>query len=106
MTTRHVTVGVDGSLVAVRALDRACEEAALRGAVLDIVYAVPDLEEAGPVLASAAARVRDRHPGLRSRPVPSRADLSRRRCVTAATPSSPWSAPAGSAAWPDCCWAR
>ncbi|MFI6335741.1 universal stress protein [Streptomyces sp. NPDC050535] len=64
MTTRHVTVGVDGSLVAVRALDRACEEAVLRGAVLDIVYAVPDLDEAGPVLASAASRVRDRHPGL------------------------------------------
>ncbi|MFD5626564.1 universal stress protein [Streptomyces sp. NPDC127072] len=64
MTTRHVTVGVDGSLVAVRALDRACEEAVLRGAVLDIVYAVPDLDEAGPVLASAASGVRDRHPGL------------------------------------------
>ncbi|MFE6485653.1 universal stress protein [Streptomyces sp. NPDC057757] len=64
MTTRHVTVGVDGSLVAVRALDRACEEAVPRGAVLDIVYAVPDLDEAGPILASAASRVRDRHPGL------------------------------------------
>lgn len=64
MTTRHVTVGVDGSLVAVRALDRACEEAVLRGAVLDIVYAVPDLDEAGPILASAVSRVRDRHPGL------------------------------------------
>ncbi|MER6441236.1 universal stress protein [Streptomyces sp. NPDC001185] len=64
MTTRHVTVGVDGSLIAVRALDRAAEEALLRGALLDIVYAVPDLDEAGPVLASAAARVRERHPGL------------------------------------------
>ncbi|MGW3409968.1 universal stress protein [Streptomyces sp. NPDC000888] len=64
MTTRHVTVGVDGSLIAVRALDRACEEAVLRGAVLDIVYAVPDLDAAGPILASAASRVRDRHPGL------------------------------------------
>ena len=64
MTTRHVTVGVDGTLIAVRALDRAAEEAVLRGALLDIVYAVPDLDEAGPVLASAAARVRRRHPGL------------------------------------------
>ncbi|MFJ5273288.1 universal stress protein [Streptomyces sp. NPDC088358] len=64
MTTRHVTVGVDGSLVAVRALDRASEEAVLRGAVLDIVYAVPDLDEAGPILASAVSRVRGRHPGL------------------------------------------
>lgn len=64
MTIRHVTVGVDGSLIAVRALDRAAEEALLRGAPLDIVYAVPDPDEAGPVLASAAARVRERHPGL------------------------------------------
>ncbi len=106
MTTRHVTVGVDGSFVAVRALDRACEEAVLRGAVLDIVYAVPDLDEAGPVLASAASRVRDRHPAYRSRPVPSWADRSRHWCVTAGAPSSPWSAPAGSAAWPHCCSAR
>lgn len=64
MTTRHVTVGVDGTLIAVRALDRAAEEAVLRDARLDIVYAVPDLDEAGPVLASAAARVREPHPGL------------------------------------------
>ncbi|MFI6495567.1 universal stress protein [Streptomyces sp. NPDC050564] len=64
MTTRHVTVGVDGSLIAVRALDRAAEEAVLRGAVLDVVYAVPDLDEAGPVLASATARVNERYPGL------------------------------------------
>ncbi|MFJ1608608.1 universal stress protein [Streptomyces sp. NPDC088253] len=70
MTTRHVTVGVDGSLVAVQALDRASEEALLRGAVLDIVYAVPDLDEAGPILASAVSRVCDRHPGL---PVTARA---------------------------------
>ncbi|KAF5990756.1 stress-inducible protein [Streptomyces sp. WAC00263] len=59
-----MVVGVDGSLVAVRALDRAAEEAARRGAVLDIVYAVPDLDVAGPVLASAALRMRERHPGL------------------------------------------
>ncbi|MFD1659246.1 universal stress protein [Streptomyces caeni] len=61
-TSRHVTVGVDGSAVSVRALDRAAEEAALRALGLEIVYAVPDRDEAEPVLASAAARVRRRHP--------------------------------------------
>ncbi|WP_326719037.1 universal stress protein [Streptomyces sp. NBC_00243] len=70
MTTRHVTVGVDGSLIAVRALDRAAEEAALRGTVLEIVYAVADLDEAGPVLASAVSRVRKRHPDLSVTAVP------------------------------------
>ncbi|MDJ0344729.1 universal stress protein [Streptomyces sp. H10-C2] len=64
MTTRHVVVGVDGSVVAVRALDEAAAEAVRRGAGLEIVHAVPDLDEAGPVLASAATRVRRRHPGL------------------------------------------
>lgn len=64
MAIRQVTVGVDGSLTAVRALDRAAEEAALRGAVLAIVYAVPDVDIAGPVLASAVLRVRRRCPGL------------------------------------------
>lgn len=64
MTDRHVTVGVDGSLVAVRALDRAAEEASRRGAALRIVYAVADRDEAGPVLTSAAARVHERRPGL------------------------------------------
>ncbi|MEU5343334.1 universal stress protein [Streptomyces sp. NPDC020766] len=64
MTTRHVIVGVDGSVVAVRALDLAADEAALRGTTLEIVYAVPDLDEAGPVLASAATRVGYRHPCL------------------------------------------
>ncbi|MFJ5560711.1 universal stress protein [Streptomyces sp. NPDC093250] len=70
MTVRHVVVGVDGSLFAVRALDRAAEEAARRGTALRIVYAVADRDEAGPVLASAAARVQGRHPGL---PVETRA---------------------------------
>ncbi|MGP4050608.1 universal stress protein [Streptomyces sp. 2A115] len=70
MTDRHVVVGVDGSLVAVRALDRAAEEAVRRGAALRIVYAVADRDEGGPVLASAASRVHERHPGL---PVESRA---------------------------------
>ncbi|MCD7442300.1 universal stress protein [Streptomyces lincolnensis] len=65
MTFHQVVVGVDGSLIAVRALDRAAEEAVRRGAVLRVVYAVPDRDEAGPVLASAAARARARHPGLR-----------------------------------------
>ncbi|WP_327351501.1 universal stress protein [Streptomyces sp. NBC_01304] len=64
MIIRRVTVGVDGSLNSVRALDRAAEEAARRTAALEIVYAVPDLDVAGPVLVSAAARVRARHPGL------------------------------------------
>ncbi|MCT9011091.1 universal stress protein [Streptomyces rhizosphaerihabitans] len=64
MMPRQVTVGVDGSLVAVRALDRAADEAALRGAALNIVYAVPDMEVAGPVLATAVLRARRRRPGL------------------------------------------
>jgi nucleotide-binding universal stress UspA family protein len=70
MTERHVVVGVDGSLVAVRALDRAAEEAVRRGAALRVVYAVADRDEAGPVLASAVSRVHERHPGL---PVEARA---------------------------------
>ncbi|TQK49927.1 nucleotide-binding universal stress UspA family protein [Streptomyces sp. SLBN-118] len=70
MTDRHVVVGVDGSLVAVRALDWAAEEAVRRGTVLRIVYAVADRDEAGPILTSAAARVHERHPGL---PVETRA---------------------------------
>ncbi|TPQ17830.1 universal stress protein [Streptomyces sporangiiformans] len=59
-----MTVGVDGSLAATWALDRAAEEAERRGAALRIVYAVPDRDEAGPVLASAASRVRARRPGV------------------------------------------
>ncbi|WP_406126995.1 universal stress protein [Streptomyces sp. NBC_00989] len=70
MTLHHVVVGVDGSLVSVRALDRAAEEAARRGATLRVVYAVPDRDEAGPILASAASRVRERHPAV---PVETRA---------------------------------
>ncbi|NGO41757.1 universal stress protein [Streptomyces sp. YC419] len=65
-----MVVGVDGSLVAVRALDWAAEEAVRRGIALRIVYAVADRDEAGPVLASAVARVHERHPGL---PVETRA---------------------------------
>ena len=64
MTDGYVVAGVDGSLVAVRALDCAAEEAVRRGTALRIVYAVADRDEAGPVLASAAARVHERHPGL------------------------------------------
>jgi nucleotide-binding universal stress UspA family protein len=66
----YVVVGVDGSLVAVRALDWAVEEAVRRGTALRIVCAVADRDEAGPVLASATARVYERHPGV---PVESRA---------------------------------
>ncbi|WP_326651390.1 MULTISPECIES: universal stress protein [unclassified Streptomyces] len=71
MTLQHVVVGVDGSLVSVRALDQAAEEAARRGIALRVVYAVPDRDEAGPVLASAASRVRERHPAV---PVETRAE--------------------------------
>ncbi|MGW9031207.1 universal stress protein [Streptomyces sp. NPDC055722] len=63
MTLQHpVVVGVDGSLVSVRALDLAADEAARRGTMLSVVYAVPDRDEAAPVLASAASRVHERHP--------------------------------------------
>ncbi|MBQ0984778.1 universal stress protein [Streptomyces sp. F63] len=70
MTTRRVVVGVDGSLLAVRALDRAAEEAALRGAALEIGYAVPDPDVAGPVLQTAVSRARTRQPGLEVTAVP------------------------------------
>ncbi|WP_329138399.1 universal stress protein [Streptomyces sp. NBC_01476] len=71
MTVRqHVVVGVDGSITAFRALDRAVQEAALRGAALEIVYAVPDIDDAGPVPASAVARARRRCPGLEVGAVP------------------------------------
>ncbi|MEU9188883.1 universal stress protein [Streptomyces sp. NPDC048484] len=65
MGLHDVVVGVDGSVIAVRALDRAAEDAVRRDTVLRVVYAVSDPDEAGPVLESAAARVRARHPGLR-----------------------------------------
>ncbi|MET7451955.1 universal stress protein [Streptomyces sp. NPDC005574] len=64
MTSRRTAVGFDGSPPAVRALDRAAVEAARRRTVLRVVYAVPDRDEAAPVLRSAASRVRRRHPGL------------------------------------------
>ncbi|MEV6619196.1 universal stress protein [Streptomyces sp. NPDC051051] len=60
----RVVVGVDGSLVSVRALDRAADEAARRRCPLRVVYAVPDRDEAAPVLASSVSRVADRHPAL------------------------------------------
>lgn len=64
MTLHHVVVGVDGSLISVRALDVAADEAARRGAELRVVYAVPDSDESGPVLASAVTRLGTRHPEL------------------------------------------
>ncbi|WP_329347835.1 universal stress protein [Streptomyces sp. NBC_01261] len=70
MTDPHVVVGMDGSLISVRALDQAAEEAARRGIALRVVYAVPDRDEAGPVFGSAASRVRERHPAV---PVETRA---------------------------------
>lgn len=64
MNLPYVVVGVDGSLHAVRALDRAADEAARRDAGLRLVYAVPDSDEAEPILASAVARVHARRPGV------------------------------------------
>ena len=64
MTVHHVVAGVDGSLNAVRALDRAAAEAELRDAELRVVYAVTDHDEAAPILESAAARIHDRYPLL------------------------------------------
>ncbi|PKV83137.1 universal stress protein [Streptomyces sp. TLI_146] len=64
MTRHHVVVGVDGSLVSMRALDWAAAEAVRRGISLRVLYAVADRDEAPPVLRSAVWRVRQRHPGL------------------------------------------
>ncbi|MDX3760832.1 universal stress protein [Streptomyces sp. AK02-04a] len=64
MTPQYVVVGVDGSLISVRALDWAADEAVRRGVELVVVYAVPDSDEAGPVLASAVTRLGARHPEL------------------------------------------
>ncbi|MET4922446.1 universal stress protein [Streptomyces sp. PSRA5] len=64
MLEHHVVVGVDGSVVSTRALDVAAEEAMRRAVPLEIVYAVPDLDAAGPVLISSADRVAARHPEL------------------------------------------
>lgn len=70
MSTGRVLVGFDGSVPAVRALDLAAEEAVRRGAALEIVYALPDVDGAAPVLAVAVDRVRDRCPGLAAAAVP------------------------------------
>ncbi|MFM9698401.1 universal stress protein [Streptomyces europaeiscabiei] len=64
MTRHHTVVGVDGSLVSVRALDWAAAEAVRHGTALRVVYAVPDRDGAAPVLASAASRVRQRYQEL------------------------------------------
>ncbi|NUP40414.1 MAG: universal stress protein, partial [Streptomyces sp.] len=64
MTAQYVAVGVDGTLTAVRALDWAAQEAVRRHAALRVVHAVRDQDEAGPILASAAARIHSHHPGL------------------------------------------
>ncbi|MGW7419172.1 hypothetical protein ACWGJB_03760 [Streptomyces sp. NPDC054813] len=53
-----------GSLFSVRALDLAADEAARRGSVLCVVYAVPDRDGAEPVPAASASQVRERHPAL------------------------------------------
>ncbi|MFD7899248.1 universal stress protein [Streptomyces sp. NPDC059743] len=67
MSERHVVVGIDGSIISTRAQDAAVEEAVRRSVPLEIVYAVPDLDVAGPLLATSAARVRTRHPELKVR---------------------------------------
>lgn len=59
-----VTVGMDGSVGAFRALDAAAAEAHVRGARLEVVYCVRDADEAGPVLRAARARVARRLPRL------------------------------------------
>lgn len=65
MTLHHVVVGVDGSLISVRALDWAAAEAVRHGVALRVLYAVPDRDEAAPVLDHAVSRTQVRHPGLR-----------------------------------------
>ncbi|MFE6828457.1 universal stress protein [Streptomyces sp. NPDC057690] len=64
MTSHRIVVGVDGSLISVRALDWAAGEAVRRGAVLRVLYAVPDRDEAAPVLGHSVSRTRARHPEL------------------------------------------
>ncbi|MFI5797853.1 universal stress protein [Streptomyces sp. NPDC051677] len=59
-----MAVGVNGSLISVRASDWAVAEAELQGVALRVLYAVSDRAEAAPVLCSAASRIRRRHPGL------------------------------------------
>ncbi|MET9895321.1 universal stress protein [Streptomyces sp. NPDC006465] len=64
MTSHHIVVGVDGSLTSARALDWAAAEAVRHGTGLRVLYAVPDRDEAAPILANAVSRVRARHPEL------------------------------------------
>ncbi|WP_198655023.1 universal stress protein [Streptomyces geranii] len=64
MTTHHIVVGVDGSLNSVRALDWAEAEAVRHSAGLRVLYAVPDRDEAAPVLRYAVSRTHARRPEL------------------------------------------
>ncbi|MGW2826126.1 universal stress protein [Streptomyces sp. NPDC001443] len=64
MTSRHIVVGVDGSLISVRALDWAAAEAVRHGSALRVLSAVPDRDEAAPVLGYAVSRTHARHPEL------------------------------------------
>ncbi|AUH38877.1 universal stress protein [Streptomyces sp. CMB-StM0423] len=77
MSAERVVVGFDGSLPAVRALDLAAEEAVLRRAELEIVYALPDTDAAAPVLTAAQDRVRARHPELPTSALPEAGDPAR-----------------------------
>ncbi|MYS22034.1 universal stress protein [Streptomyces sp. SID4948] len=59
-----MVVGIDGSVTSFAALDAAAAEASLRTADLEVITCVTDLDEAGPVLRAAVARIAQRHPGL------------------------------------------
>jgi nucleotide-binding universal stress UspA family protein len=61
---RRVVAGVDGTLIATRALNWAADEAERRSAGLRAVHAAGTAQEASPVLASAVSWIRRRNPGL------------------------------------------
>ena len=68
MTSRHIAVGVNGSLISARASDWAAAEVERHCVALRLPYAVPDRAEAEPVLRCAASRIRRRHPAVRRSP--------------------------------------
>lgn len=111
----RVIVGFDGSDHAVRALDRATDEAARRGTSLEIVcgwpwgkHTLPDFDvtdDTGKPLYSSARHLMDaatEHVRARAGQVAVSESLSAARamlcCAAGATPHSPWSAPAATAA--------
>jgi nucleotide-binding universal stress UspA family protein len=74
MSPPRVVVGVDGSVTSFGALDAAAAEAGLRHASLEVITCAEDLDEAGPVLRAAAARVARRHPAVSVTTVPAVGD--------------------------------